>query len=81
MSALTGDGTAHGQMDETSAKGADPKGVAVNILDSVSQGKSDFTVAASVSAKIAIWLRLLCPGILQKMLVKRFEKSQKEKND
>jgi len=81
MSALTGDGSSHGKMDDATAKGADPKDVAVNILDSVSKGKVDFVVAATATAKIAIWLRLLCPGILQRMLVKRFEKSRKEKKD
>jgi dehydrogenase/reductase SDR family protein 7B len=81
-SAMTGDGTAHGKMDATTAQGADPKDVAVEILDSVAKGKNDFIVAANLSAKAAIWARLLCPGLLQKMLVKRFLKSeQKEKED
>lgn len=78
MSALTGDGSAHGQMDATTAKGSDPKEVAVTVLDSVVQGQADFVVAATLSAKVAIWLRLLFPSLLQSMLVKRFEKSQKE---
>jgi hypothetical protein len=68
-------------MDETTAKGSDPKEVAVTVLDNVAKGKADFVVASTTSAKVAIWLRLLCPGILQKMLVKRFEKSQKVKED
>lgn len=76
-SAVTGDGSNYGKMDDTTANGADPKEVAVTILDSVAQGQADFIVAATVSAKAAIWLRLLCPGILRSMLVKRFEKSQK----
>lgn len=77
-SALTGDGTAHGKMDATTENGADPKDVAVEILDKVSKGRNDFIVAAPTSAKAAIWLRLLCPEVLQKLLVKRFEKSQKK---
>jgi dehydrogenase/reductase SDR family protein 7B len=83
LAALTGDGTTHGQMDEATAKGADPLEVAVNILDSVANGKSDFVVAATSSAKAAIWMRLLCPSILQRLLVKRFQKSitQKEKEE
>jgi dehydrogenase/reductase SDR family member 7B len=79
MSAMTGDGTSHGKMDATTAKGADPKEVAVEVLDSVVRGKMDFIVAATASAKAAIWLRLLCPGLLQWSLVKRFEKSEKAK--
>lgn len=77
-SALTGDGTAHGKMDATTENGADPRDVAVEILDKVSKGRNDFIVAATTSAKAAIWLRLLCPGLLPKLLVKRFEKSQKK---
>jgi dehydrogenase/reductase SDR family member 7B len=75
-SAVTGDGSNYGKLDETTANGADPKEVAVTILDSVAKGTADFVVAANFSAKAAIWLRLLCPGILQSMLVKRFQKSQ-----
>jgi dehydrogenase/reductase SDR family protein 7B len=78
-SALTGDGTAHGQMDKTTANGAEPNEVAVTILDKVAKGNIDFIVAATTSAKAAIWMRLLCPGILQKLLVKRFKKSEQEK--
>jgi dehydrogenase/reductase SDR family protein 7B len=82
-SALTGDGTAHGQMDSTTENGADPKEVAVTILDKVAKGSNDFIVAATISAKAAIWMKLLCPAILQKLLVKRFQKSElsKEKKD
>ena len=75
-SAMTGDGSNYGKMDETTANGADPKEVAVTILDSVADGKADFIVAATVSAKAAIWMRLLCPGLLRSILVKRFQKSQ-----
>jgi dehydrogenase/reductase SDR family protein 7B len=82
MSAVTGDGTPHGKMDETTSKGSDPKEVAVEILNAVAKEKADFVVAAPPSAIAAIWLRLLCPGVLRFMLVKRFEKSlQKVKKD
>jgi dehydrogenase/reductase SDR family member 7B len=78
-SALTGDGTAHGKMDTTTENGADPQDVAMEILDKVANGRNDFVVAATTSAKAAIWLRLLCPGLLQTLLVKRFVKSQQQK--
>mmetsp|Transcript_7036 Transcript_7036/g.13765 ORF Transcript_7036/g.13765 Transcript_7036/m.13765 type:complete len:389 (+) Transcript_7036:236-1402(+) len=78
MSAVTGDGTSYGKMDDTTANGADPNEVAVTVLDKVAGGgSSDFVVAAGFSAKVAIWLRLLAPGILEKMLAKRYEKSKK----
>mmetsp|Transcript_18553 Transcript_18553/g.44758 ORF Transcript_18553/g.44758 Transcript_18553/m.44758 type:complete len:292 (-) Transcript_18553:151-1026(-) len=80
-SAITGDGTAHGKMDATTAAGADPQDVAVEVLDSCVKGKNDFVVAATTSAKVAIWLRFFCPGVLQNLLVKRFEKSEKAKQE
>lgn len=75
-SALTGDGTAHGRMDETTLKGRPPKEVAVSLLNSVAKGKGDIVVATTLSAKIAIWLRFLFPSLLQRILVKRFEKER-----
>lgn len=78
-SALTGDGTAHGQMDETTAKGRPPREVAISLLNSVANGESDVVVAATASAKLAIWLRFLFPSLLQKILVQRFKKSEEQK--
>ena len=84
-SAITGDGKLHGKMDATTANGADPDEVALAVLEGVSKrrkrkgGGSDFVVAAGLSAKIAIWLRLLAPGFLEKKLQKRHEKSQGQK--
>jgi hypothetical protein len=57
-------------------KGADPDEVAAIILDSVAAMKSDFVVAATFSAKIALWLRFLAPSFLDTMLVKRFKKQE-----
>ncbi len=77
-SAIKGDGTKHGKMDETTANGADANDVAVEILDTVTVegGKSDMVVAASASAKAAIALKLLAPGFLEKKLVKRYLKEK-----
>jgi dehydrogenase/reductase SDR family protein 7B len=82
LSAITGDGATHGKMDATTAAGADPQMVAEEILDKVAAGQQDFTVAATLSAKAAIWMRFLCPWLLQQILVKRYEKSLvKEKEE
>jgi dehydrogenase/reductase SDR family protein 7B len=84
VAALTGDGvTTHGVMDAATAQGADPDQVAATLLNKVVGGQTDFTIAAGVSAVAAIWMRLLCPGILQNLLVRRYEKSllPKEKAD
>ena len=75
-SALKGDGTAHGKMDETTAKGQPPQEVAIALLDAVAKGRSELVVAATWTARIALWLRFLAPTQLQKLLVKQFEKSK-----
>lgn len=78
-SALTGTvGAVHGQLDATTAAGADPDHVAANILNrAVANNAADFIVAADGAAVAAIWMRLLCPGLLRHLLVKRYIKSQK----
>jgi dehydrogenase/reductase SDR family member 7B len=80
-SALKGDGSAYGKLDPTTAAGADPDVVAATILNKAVKGEADFIVAATLSATVAIWMRLLCPGLLRTSLVKRYEKSLKEKVD
>lgn len=79
--AITGDGSSYGKMDPSTASGADPMDVAIEILDRVAKEEVDFTIAASFTALVAIYLRLLLPGVLRAMLVKRYEKSLKEKED
>ncbi|KAL3784214.1 hypothetical protein ACHAW5_005266 [Stephanodiscus triporus] len=78
LSAVTGDGRKYGKMDETTANGADPDEVAISILESVAAGKSDIVVAATFSARVAMWLKFLAPSILDRILAKRFEKQQLE---
>mmetsp|Transcript_1248 Transcript_1248/g.2867 ORF Transcript_1248/g.2867 Transcript_1248/m.2867 type:complete len:86 (-) Transcript_1248:205-462(-) len=60
------------------SKGADPEEVAATVLNSVSDGKTDFVVAATFSAKAALWLKFFVPSFLENMLVKRFEKGKIE---
>lgn len=71
-----GDGQAYSKTDETTANGAHPDIVAIDILNNVARGNADFFVAATLSAKIAIWLRFFVPSLLNRILVKRFEKQQ-----
>jgi hypothetical protein len=42
----------------------------------VAKGRSELVVAATLTARIALWLRFLAPTQLQKLLVKQFEKSK-----
>ncbi len=71
-------GKTYQQMDETTAQGADPLKVSSTILLSVAQGRTDVIVAATLTARVAIWLRFFFPSILERMLVKRFLKSQQQ---
>ena len=80
-SAMLGDGRQYNQMDATTASGADPQDVAYTILDEVAKGRSDIIVAATFSAKVAIWLRFLLPTLLQYLLVSRFIKSEQKSAD
>lgn len=77
-SALTGDGQPSGVMDATTAAGADPHDVSIEILNKVSAGYTDFIVAANFQAILAIYVRLLCPALLRNSLVKRFIKQQEQ---
>jgi short-subunit dehydrogenase len=74
-SAVTGDGGAYGRTDDTTSAGADPNELAVSILDQVAAGAVDFTVAAPISARAAVWMKLFCPGLLRQLLVRRYEKT------
>ena len=76
LSAVMGDGKAYSKMDDTTANGANPDEVASEILNSVAVGRNDFVVAATVSAKLGLWLKFIAPSFLEKMLVKRYEKGQ-----
>lgn len=81
FNAVTGDGGSHGRMDDTTLNGADPNDVAVKVLENVANGNNDFLVASPLKTILAIWLRWLFPSFLERQLVRRFEKGEKEKSD
>ena len=80
QSAIMGNGQNYGKTDDTTANGKDPDEVAATILNSVASEQTDFIVAATFSAKVALWLKVFAPSFLDKMLVKRFEKQKKVKS-
>ena len=80
QSAIMGDGQNYGKTDDTTANGKDPDEVAATIMNSVASEQKDFIVAATFSAKVALWLKVIAPSFLEKMLVKRFEKQKKVKS-
>lgn len=74
-SAMIGNGQRYGKVDNTTSQGADPNDVAMHILNSVACNQAESIIAAGWSAKVAIWIRFFFPGILQKILVKRYRMS------
>ena len=76
QSAVMGDGNNYGKTDATTENGKDPDDVASTILNSVTKEQMDIIVAATFSAKVALWLKVLAPSFLDAMLVKRFEKQK-----
>jgi dehydrogenase/reductase SDR family member 7B len=74
MSAITGDGSKYGVTDETTANGADPNHVAIEIINSARTNKTDYIVAANFTARVALLLKFLFPHVLERQLVKRFQK-------
>ena len=76
QSAVMGDGNNYGKTDATTENGKDPDDVASTILNSVTKEQMDIIVAATFSAKVALWLKVLAPSFLDTMLVKRFEKQR-----
>lgn len=76
LHALTGDGTAAGVMDSTTASGMKPSTLAVQILSAVAQGKHELVVCG-VTAHIASYLRVLAPDFFFNLMQKRANKMRK----
>ena len=74
LSAVCGDGSKYGNTYATTAKGADPDKVAVQILDSVAKGCQDFVVAASPSSRIALWIKNFSPPLLREVVGETIQK-------
>eukprot|EP00752_Nemacystus_decipiens_P011112 g9873.t1 len=70
VNALTADGSKHAQMDETTAKGRDPKEVADDVWQAVAEGKEE-VVLADLKTNVAVLLRALAPRTLFGIMAKR----------
>jgi len=78
-SAVTGDGGKYNKSDASTENGATPEYVSKVIIDSVIKGKADIIVKPGLSASAALWVRFFIPGLFQKLMVSRYEKSLQEK--
>ncbi|KAH8267793.1 hypothetical protein KR026_006876 [Drosophila bipectinata] len=70
LNALTGSGSSYGKMDETTAKGMSPEKLAERILQCILRKEPDIIVS-DVQAKIAYYLRHLCPTLYFWIMSKR----------
>ncbi|EDX14885.1 dehydrogenase/reductase SDR family protein 7-like [Drosophila simulans] len=76
LNALTGSGSSYGKMDETTAKGMSPDKLAERILQCILRKEPDIIVS-DVQAKIAYYLRHLCPSLYFWIMAKRAVKLEK----
>lgn len=70
VNALTGDGSQHGVVDATTAKGMDPHDAAKAILQAVASGKREVILAKPLH-HLAVYMNVLCPALLGWVLKKR----------
>ncbi len=64
--ALRGDGSEHGQVDPSIAKGMDPNRCAERILQAVHKRKEEVAIAGPEG--IALWLKRFTPGLFSKLI-------------
>ena len=70
VNALTGDGSQHGVVDATTAKGMDPHDAAKVILHAVASRQRE-VILAKPFHHLAVYMNLLCPSVLDWVLKKR----------
>jgi len=70
LNALTGEGNKHGQMDGNIRQGMSPLRAAQAIMLAVAEGKRELLLAPP-HHKLAVYLRTLCPSLLDWILIRR----------
>jgi short-subunit dehydrogenase len=67
LNALRPDGSKHGEMDETTAKGMDPSQVAKDVLRAIVDGERD-VVLADAKSKLAIQAKVQFPDLIANVI-------------
>lgn len=70
LNALSGDGTSHGAMDPSTAGGMPPHRAAWAILEGVARERRELVLAKPMH-QVAVYLRVLCPSLLDWILRNR----------
>lgn len=69
LHALTGDGTSHGQLDPTQAKGMTPEALATRILQAIEKNEAEVLVGGT--EVIGVYLNRLVPALYRKIIRRR----------
>ncbi|XP_037332229.2 dehydrogenase/reductase SDR family member 7B [Pungitius pungitius] len=80
LNAVTGDGSKHGVLDETTATGRDPGDVALAVLSAVRHRSKDVVLAGPLP-NVAIYLRTMWPALFFKLMASRARKERKVKDE
>lgn len=80
INAVTGDGSKHGVMDKTTARGSDPVDVAHAVLKAVGHKQKD-VVLAGLLPTAAIYLRTLWPALYFRLMASRAIKEHRVKEE
>jgi dehydrogenase/reductase SDR family protein 7B len=73
LHALTGEGTAHNQMDTTTATGMSPENAAYYILNAAAQQQHTAVICA-LKLRVGYWLSLFAPPLFHWIMQKRARK-------
>jgi short-subunit dehydrogenase len=60
------------------SEGSNANDVAVDILNAVANGRANVIVAATISMKLARWIRFLFPSVWNRILAVRYDNSKKQ---
>jgi len=75
VNAVDASGGKYGQMDDTTAKGMPPAKFAALALDAVARREAQVVIADDVSAHVGVYLKWLCPHVLEWVMRKRAKKA------
>ena len=78
LNALTGSGSAYGEMDAATAAGADPLETSQEILRAILSDKKD-VILAPLSPRLGYYIRFICPSVFFWIMEQRAKKLSKQK--
>jgi dehydrogenase/reductase SDR family protein 7B len=75
LNAVNAAGGKYGQMDETTAKGMLPQKFAALALEAIARKDAQIVIADDLSAHVGVYLKWLCPHVLEWVMRKRAKKA------